>query len=152
MQRSFLDLPETDIADIEKAAFFARGDFPGSVRWDDLLKSQRVLIVSEAGAGKTYECQEQQKRLWNAGEPAFLLDLATLANSSVRDMFTAKQEARLDQWLRSQSEVATFFLDSIDELKLTLGKFDQALIRLTKALGGPAWPGTRGHYDASCAG
>jgi hypothetical protein len=136
MQRSFLDLSATDIADIEKAAFFARGDFRGAVRWDDLLKSQRVLIVSEAGAGKTYECQEQQKRLWNAGEPAFFLDLATLANSSVRDMLTAKQEARLDQWLRSQSEVATFFLDSIDELKLTLGKFDQALIRLTKALGG----------------
>jgi hypothetical protein len=102
MQRSFLDLSETDIADIEKAAFFARGDFRGAVRWDDLLKSPRVLIVSEAGAGKTYECQEQQKRLWNAGEPAFFLDLATLANSSVRDMLTAKQEARLDQWLTCQ--------------------------------------------------
>jgi hypothetical protein len=42
----------------------------------------------------------------------------------------------LDEWLRSQSEVATFFLDSIDELKLTLGKFDQALKRLNKSLAG----------------
>ncbi len=35
-----------------------------------------------------------------------------------------------------KSEVATFFLDFIDELKLTLGKFDQALKRLNKALAG----------------
>ena len=46
------------------------------------------------------------------------------------------EEERFDAWLRSQSEVATFFLDSIDELKLTLGKFDQALKRLNKALTG----------------
>jgi hypothetical protein len=94
------------------------------------------LIVSEAGAGKTYECREQQKRLSKAGEPAFFLDLATLATSTVRDMLNHEEGLRLDQWLRSQSEVATFFLDSVDELKLTLGKFDQALKRLNKAISG----------------
>jgi len=36
-----------------------------------LLESQRILIVSEAGAGKTYECQTQQQILWHKGEPAF---------------------------------------------------------------------------------
>ena len=92
--------------------------------------------MSEAGAGKTYECQSQQGKLWKAGEPAFFLDLATLAGSTVRDMLGTDEEERFDAWLRSQSEIATFFLDSIDELKLTLGKFDQALKRLNKALAG----------------
>ena len=48
----------------------------------------------------------------------------------------SSEEARLDAWLRSQSETATFFLDSIDELELTMGSFEQALIRLKKAIAG----------------
>jgi hypothetical protein len=136
IKRSFRDLSDAEVADIEKASAFARAGWTGSFGWDELLRSQRVLIVSEAGAGKTYECQRQQANLWKAGEPAFFLDLATLAGSSVREMLGDDEEERLDVWLRSQSEVATFFLDSIDELKLTLGKFDQALKRLKKALAG----------------
>jgi hypothetical protein len=136
IQRSFRDLSDAEVADIERASLLARAGWSGSFGWDELLRSQRILIVSEAGAGKTYECRSQQERLWNAGEPAFFLDLATLATSSVRDMLSGQEEQRLDEWLRSQSEVATFFLDSIDELKLTLGKFDQALKRLNKSLAG----------------
>ncbi len=136
IQRSFRDLSAEEVADIEKASALARAGWRESFGWDELLRSDRVLIVSEAGTGKTYECQTQQKKLWNAGEPAFFLDLATLAGSSVRKMLSQQEEGRFEAWLRSQSEVATFFLDSIDELKLTLGKFDQALKRLNKALAG----------------
>lgn len=31
------------------------------ISWDELLKSQRILIVSEAGAGKTFECESKAK-------------------------------------------------------------------------------------------
>ena len=108
----------------------------GSFGWDELLRSKRVLIVSEAGAGKTYECRVQQQLLWSAGEPAFFLDLATLATSTVCEMLSREEEQRFETWLCSQSDVATFLLDSIDELKLTLGNFDQALKRLGKAVVG----------------
>ena len=104
--------------------------------WKDLLLSKRVLIISEAGSGKTYECREECKRLWESGYPAFFLELATLANSELRMMLSLEEEARLDQWLTSQSEVATFFLDSYDELKLSLGSFEQALKRLAKSICG----------------
>jgi hypothetical protein len=137
IERSFRDLSDAEVADIEQASLLARAAWRGSFGWDELLRSQRILIVSEAGAGKTYECRTQQERLSGAGDAAFFLDLATLATtSSVRDMLSAEEEQRLDEWLRSQSEVATFFLDSIDELNLTLGKFDQALKRLNKSLEG----------------
>lgn len=136
IERSFRDLSDAEVADIEIASALAGVGWTGSFGWDELLRSHRVLIVSEAGAGKTYECQAQQAKLFKAGEPAFFLDLATLAGSSVREMLGDEEDERLDAWLRSQSEVATFFLDSIDELKLTLGKFDQALKRLNKALAG----------------
>ncbi|MGA8170180.1 MAG: hypothetical protein WB816_05010 [Methylocystis sp.] len=127
---------DAEVADIEKAPALAKVGYAGGFGWDELLRSKRVLIVSEAGSGKTYECQSQQGKLWKIGEPAFFLDLATLAGSTVHDMLGADEEKRFDAWLRSQSEIATFFLDSIDELKLTLGKFDQALKRLNKALAG----------------
>jgi phage-related protein len=136
IQRSFRDLSAAEVADIEKASVLARAGWGGSFGWDEVLRSDRILIVSEAGAGKTYECQAQRDRLWKSGEPAFFLDLATLAGSSVREMFSQEEEERFEAWLRSQSDVATFFLDSIDELKLTLDKFDLALKRLNKALGG----------------
>jgi hypothetical protein len=135
INRSFRDLSDEEVADIEKASALAKAGWTGSFGWNKLLRSQRVLIVSEAGAGKTYECQAQQAKLRAAGEPAFFLDLATLAVSPVRDMLDDEEEKRLDEWLHSQSETATFFLDSIDELNLTSGKFDQALKRLKKALG-----------------
>ena len=86
IKRSFRDLSDAEVADIEKASALARVGWTGGFGWDELLRSQRVLIVSEAGAGKTYECQAQQAKLWKAGEPAFFLDLATLAGSSVREM------------------------------------------------------------------
>jgi hypothetical protein len=136
IKRLFRDLSDAEVSDIEKSSDLARFGWTGGLGWDELLRSYRILIVSEAGAGKTYECQAQQAKLWQAGEPAFFLDLATLARSSVRDMLTKDEEQRLDTWLHSQSEIATFFLDSIDELKLSLGKFDQALKRLNKALAG----------------
>src|SRR5215218_2919601 len=112
IERSFRDLSDAEVADIEKASILARVGWTGSFGWGELLRSQRVLIVSEAGAGKTYECQAQQRKLWKAGEPAFFLDLATLSGSSVHDMLEPDEEERLDAWLRSQSETATFFLDS----------------------------------------
>ncbi|MCU7916793.1 MAG: ATP-binding protein [Candidatus Thiodiazotropha sp. (ex Epidulcina cf. delphinae)] len=108
----------------------------GAFDWDKLLESKRVLIISEAGAGKTYECRNQQQALWNKDESAFYLDLAQLATNNLRDLLSADEEARLEAWLAAQAEVATFFLDSIDELKLTLGSFEIALKRLNKAIAG----------------
>src|SRR5436190_754792 len=70
IQRSFQELSEIEVANIERASQLAREDLRGSLAWEDILRSPRVLIVSEAGAGKTYECRSRQELLWGAGEPA----------------------------------------------------------------------------------
>lgn len=59
-----------------------------------------------------------------------------MATEDLRSLLDADEEVRLDRWLASQSEMATFFLDSIDELKLTMGSFERALKRLKKCIGG----------------
>ena len=136
VERSFRNIPDGKLDQADQQSYLVSLGWSKAPGWDELLRSKRVLIISEAGAGKTYECCAQRQRLWDAGEPAFVLELATLAASDVRTMLDQDEEERLDAWLASQSDVATFFLDSIDELKLSLGSFEQALKRLSKAIAG----------------
>ena len=134
--RTFRDLSDADMADIEKASALVKYGWGGGFGWDDVLRSQRVLLISEAGVGKTHECKAQMARLRAGGSAAFFLELGTLATTAPIDMLRPEDEARFEGWLRSQEETATFFLDSIDELKLTRGSFKQALTRFSKALAG----------------
>lgn len=135
IERNFQDVPEDRINEADQQSFLVDLGWSRGTTWQDLLHSRRVLMVSEAGAGKTYECREQARRLWVAGEAAFFIEMASLATGDLRSQLDDREEARLDTWLSSQSEVATFFLDSLDELKLTLGSFEKALKRFRKGIG-----------------
>jgi hypothetical protein len=64
ISRTFCELSEKDDADAESASLFARWVRPGGLDWDVLLTAPRILIVSEADVGKTYECRACQERLW----------------------------------------------------------------------------------------
>ena len=135
IERTFQNIPEGKLSEADQQSFLASLGWSRGTTWEDLLRSRRVLMVSEAGAGKTYECREQAQRLWDAGEPAFFVELAGLAVGGLRSLLDHDEEARLDAWLSSQSDIATFFLDSIDELRLSLGSFELALKHLKKAIG-----------------
>jgi hypothetical protein len=136
IHRTFRDLSDKWVADVENASQLARWGMSHGTGWEDLLKARRILIVGEAGIGKTFECRACRERLWANGEPAFFLELTTLADVDVQGMLDAEELARFEAWLRAQSEVATFFLDSIDELKISQGSFEQALKHLSRALAG----------------
>jgi hypothetical protein len=136
IERTFQDIPDDKITEADQTAFLMDLGWHNGSKWDDLLRSARVLIISEAGAGKTYECRARQKAMWDAGEPAFYLELADLSRSQLSDMLNHDEAIRFKAWLSSQSDIATFFLDSIDELKLSLGSFEQALKRLNRAVEG----------------
>lgn len=136
INRNFLELTDESFNNVDQASILSQFGWPGTFGWNELLKSQRVLIVSEAGTGKTHECRAEQAELWAAGEPVFYFDLAELCRTNLRDLLKTEEEERFDAWLASQSDIATIFLDSIDELQLTLGSFEGALTRLNKAMAG----------------
>jgi hypothetical protein len=81
IQRTFQNIPEGKLSESDHQFFLVNLGWSSGTGWKDLLDSKRVLIVSEAGAGKTYECREQQKRLWCEGAPAFYLELTRLASA-----------------------------------------------------------------------
>ena len=135
IERTFNDIPEGKVSEADQYSFLVGLDWSQGTTWDDLLRSKRILMISEAGAGKTYECRTKAERLWNAGEPAFFVELAALAKEELRGLLDPEEKIRLDDWVSSQSAVATFFLDSLDELKLTLPSFERALKRFKKCIG-----------------
>lgn len=95
IRRAFFDLSEKDVDDAERSALVRRYGFGDTSDWDDVLKSRLVLLISEAQSGKTYECQAQQRRLWDAGDAAFFVDLSTLASQSWRDLRSAAETDHL---------------------------------------------------------
>ena len=133
IERTFRDIPKGKLYEADQRSFLVSLGWSRGSTWTDLLSSNRVLIVSEAGAGKTHECRERAQCLWDAGEPAFFVELSGLALGDL--LLSTEEQARLDAWRASQSDVATFFLDSIDELHLSLGSFEQALKRLNRKIG-----------------
>ena len=136
LRRRFFDLSDEMLADIDRLSLLQAFGTHASTDWDELLKSPRVLLISEAGAGKTYECKSECKRRWDDGEPAFYIELAELAKTALDDLLAPDETERLAAWRVTQSEIATFFLDSIDELQLTRGSFRTALKRLASAVCG----------------
>lgn len=106
------------------------------ITWDELLRSQRILIVSEAGAGKTYECESKARELFARGEPAFFLSLESVESAGVVATLFGNEHERFTNWLASSSQRAYFFLDSIDELQLVHRSFKDALRRFANDIRG----------------
>ena len=136
IERTFNNIPDRMIHAADQQSYLVSLGWSRAYNWQSILLSKRILIVSEAGAGKTFECRNISKQLWDAGEPSFFVELADLANESLRNLLDEEEEVRLDRWLSSETGIATFFLDSIDELNLTRGSFRQALIRFKKSIAG----------------
>lgn len=137
LERTFQDLPKTTRSPLEDGGSYRAARYGSKVDWTALLESDRVLIVSEAGVGKTEECREQARRLWGEGHAAFFIELSGLATESLEDYLIEDEKVeRLGQWKSSRDARAYFFLDSIDELRLTMHSFDRTLARFARALDG----------------
>lgn len=134
MKRTFQNIPEGQLFDADRQSALVNWGWSDGSTWDDLLRSKRILLISEAGSGKTHECRAQAELLWDEGKPSFFIELATLATNDLRSLLDSEEEERLEAWLSSQSAEATFFLDSYDELKLSRVSFEQALKRLKKGI------------------
>lgn len=135
IQRKFVEFKEEDNLDIEQVEQLARMDYSEQIVWGDLLKSKRILVISEAGAGKSHECREQANLLYSQGAPAFYVELSALALGDLRKSIPPEHEPRFDEWKSGQIEGAVFFLDSIDELKLTTMSFAMALACFRRGIG-----------------
>ena len=137
LQRQFHDVPEdTELEETEHLVSFSEHEFGPSFGWSKLLESMRVVLLAEAGSGKTKEMEEQAKRLAQEGRFAFFVALDDLDRERVVHILSPDEEESFKRWRANGQETAWFFLDAVDELKLTGGKLGRALNRLSKDLNG----------------
>jgi len=130
--RSFHELSkysgETDDIDISRA--FHVGE---TLTWTDLLKEFRLIVLSEAGSGKTAEIRNIARVLRAEGKAAFFLRLEHIP-SDFEDAFEVGSYAEFEDWLSSGQE-GWLLLDSVDEARLrNPGDFELAIRKLGRRI------------------
>ena len=104
------------------------------MHWSNLLTMTRVVILAEAGTGKTHELRETARRLRREGKAAFFCRIEWLATDSLENALSEGSIEEVRSWLEG-SHTAWFFLDSVDEARLANPQFfEKALRALARAL------------------
>ena len=147
LSRRFRDLSKEELAEPEILASLNDLDYLPSLEWPELLNHPRVLLLAEAGSGKTWEMKEQVKQLISDNKFAFFIPLESLTQDSLIDSLEAGTEASFNTWKSEGVSIAWFFLDAVDELKLKQGLFERALNRFAKGIDGSLH---RIHVIVSC--
>ena len=127
LNRSFASIPKDRDFKDELYDFSPHFGILDNKKWKDLLQLWRVIILAEAGAGKTEEIQAVTKRLRSEGKNAFFFRLEHLC-SNFEASFEIGTSAEFEYWLTSD-ELGWFFLDSVDEARLAGKKNFEAAIR-----------------------
>jgi len=113
----------------------AAGLSDGMLGWPDLLAKRRVVILAEAGSGKTEELTAQACLQTAAGKFAFYATVQDVGRDGLDSALRPTDRARLNAW-RSSSELGWFFIDSIDEAKLENIRLERALRQIANGIVG----------------
>jgi hypothetical protein len=102
-----------------------------SLEWSDILQFSRVVILSEAGAGKTEEIRHTAQRLRHKGKAAFFLRIEHIS-SLFESAFEEGSYEEFENWLGSDDQEGWLLLDSIDEARLRSSlDFERAIRHLS---------------------
>lgn len=103
------------------------------LRWPNLIKEYRLIILSEAGSGKTAEIRNVARTLREQGKPAFFLRLENIPKY-FEDAFEVGTYEAFEEWLATGEE-GWLLLDSVDEARLrNPGDFHLAICGLSRRL------------------
>lgn len=132
LHRTFHELSkhysDNDDADIRPAFGIDK-----SFCWEDLIKEYRLIILSEAGSGKTSEFFNIACLLREQGKAAFFLRLENIP-TDFEDAFEVGTYDAFLAWLSSGAE-GWLLLDSVDEARLrNPGDFELAIKKLSRRI------------------
>ena len=100
--------------------------------WNELLERRLVVVLGEAGNGKTTEFRQRSRVLCEKGKSAFFLDITALAQDGVD--VAVDDPIKFEHWIDSEDH-GYFFLDSVDEALLRHASFGRALRKFRARLG-----------------
>jgi hypothetical protein len=114
--------------------------------WDGVLARRRIVLLAEAGSGKTEEMREQARVRTATGQFAVYATVEDVDRDGLEGALGAADRARFANW-RGTDNPGWFFIDSIDEAKLGRVRFDRALRRIADGILGTE---RRAHLVLSC--
>jgi hypothetical protein len=130
LNRTFHELSNNSENDADISRAFHFGERP---RWPDLIKEYRLIILSEAGSGKTAEIRNVAGSLREQGKPAFFLRLEYIPRD-FEDAFEVGTYETFEEWIASGEE-GWLLLDSVDEARLrNPGDFELAIRKLSRRI------------------
>lgn len=134
LHRTFHDLALSEEEGKESGLFrLMRRDKP--TQWSDLLEEPRVVLLSEAGSGKTEEIRHVCRELRLRKKHAFFLRIEHLGQDFDASFEEGTSE-EFDDWTAS-SEDGWLMLDSVDEARLKDPKdFERAIRKIGRKLSG----------------
>ena len=132
LDRTFHELSKhcSEMDDVDISRAFGVGE---RLRWPNLIKEYRLIILSEAGSGKTAEIRNVAHTLRGQGKPAFFLRLEHIPRD-FEDAFEVGTCEAFEEWLASGEE-GWLLLDSVDEARLrNPGDFELAIRKLSRRI------------------
>jgi hypothetical protein len=136
LDRRFVRWDAEGEADIDYQSWFPAGS--GTFDWHALTERLRVVILAEAGSGKSSELKEQQRRLAAEGKACFLTTLQRIGQKQSFENALGKAEWRRFRELEATGEPCWLLLDSIDEAKRADFALSSVLIDVADAIDGCA--------------
>jgi hypothetical protein len=133
LDRRFFEVPATDTRLNPGAMLPADIALHGSQDWQGILVHRYLVVLGEAGTGKTSEFRQRAAMLSTAGMAAFYVEVRRVAEGGLTKALALEAVEQLDAWRLSGSE-ATLFLDSVDEAKLQRRSLADALRALRSEL------------------
>lgn len=104
------------------------------------------MLLAEASSGKSEEFRNQARQLVRVGRPAFYLRIEELADQGFEAALSPQETIAFNGW-RSGTHEGHFFIDPVDESRLSRRSFDAALKRFAREIG-EGLP--RAHVYISC--
>jgi hypothetical protein len=120
-------------SDPDLVAHFGRAS--GTLGWEDLFKKRRVVLLAEAGSGKTTEMKARDVALTAQGQASFYATVEDVGRRGLEAALKPADRACLAAWRRSERD-AWFFIDSVDEAKSSGVKLRSALQAVAEGIAG----------------
>ncbi len=125
LERRFYRIDEKATAFPEDVHLYGDSEY-ATDGWKFLLDRKRVVVLAEAGMGKSEEFRVQTAKAIESGKIAFNARIERLADGNFAYALEQGTEDAVAAW-KNGEDVAYFFLDSVDEARLTYKRFTDAL-------------------------
>ena len=132
LRRRFIAWTDRETGDPEVISYLlGSGE---ALTWKDLLSKHRVVVLAEAGSGKSTELHEQARLSVAAGRYTFSATVQAVGGRGLASAI-GMAASTLEEWQKSD-QPAWFFFDSVDEAKENNVRLDDAMRAIADGIKG----------------